>query len=494
MSRWINVLWFCLLFSLILYPLIIYGGVLPNEIFFIETISALILILSLIQNLIENNKNSIIIKPKFLCCLILLLILTIAQIIPLPLKIISFLSPSTITLKNLSQNPLLIKLTNNALALDNLSKFCTPTDSFNCLSIYPYASYFKLLFLIALTMLFFAIVKKNLSKVQIRVILLFIIISGLIQSFIYLLSYLQAKPIVISFYNYKPQKIAGTFVNRDHFAAYMNMTIPVIASWIAFHLHQSTKSAFSSMSRSLNILTYKSGSLTLSIIFFSLMTISSFFSLSRAGIVSCLLAFAFLFFIKAKSSGKLQLSTLIIIIILIILSLIYWIGYIPILQRFKAVPADFESTAGRFAVWKNSIRIIKDFPILGIGIGNTAYVFTKYKSFSNTHYSYLHNDYLQFTVEHGLIAALILFVIIFLFYNQILQFPWINNSRSQFLAFGMLAAITSVALHSFFDFPLQTPANAVLFTIYIALLFSLMNINAFERIQDIKRKKEFPFF
>lgn len=489
----LNIIWFALLTILLLYIPIALGGVLPNDIFLAELISTLLLILTLFLNTLENKQNTAKIKLRFIYPLIGILLISIIQIVPLPHTFLTIFSPFTIQIKSLSTNIYAYKLINQPHQGNILLSLSPTSQSIYTIAIYPYAHYYKLLWLLSLTMLFFAIFKKNLSKFQIRIMLLLIIISGLIQSMIYLTSYLQGKPLFSNLLNLKLKNIAGTFINRDHFAAYINMILPITASWTSFHIRRINKSAFLSSAKSMSLIKYKNGIIIISIICFILMILALFFSLSRAAIVSSSLAFAFLFYIKGRASGKVSLSKNIIITTLIIFSIVYWIGYLPILQRFKDVPSEFESVAGRFAVWQNTIQLIKDFPILGIGLDNFSYVFNKYKHFSNIHYSYAHNDYLQFTAELGIIALLLLLALIALFYHQILNFPWHNNSRSQLLAFGMLSSITAISLHSFFDFPLQTPANAILFTTYAALVFSFIKINTIERIESIKQKKYYPF-
>lgn len=489
----LNIIWFALLAVLFIYIPIAFGGVLPNDIFLIEVISALLLILTLILNTLRNKQDIVKIKLRFIYPLIGILLISIIQVIPLPNTFLSIFSPFTIHIKSLSTNIHIYKLINQPVQSNIFLSLHPVSQSVNTISIYQYAHYYKLLWLAALAMLFFAILNKNLSKIQIRIMLFLIILSGFIQSMIYLASYLQGKPLFSELFNFKLKHIAGTFINRDHFAAYINMILPITASWTSFHIHRVNKSAFLSSSKSMSLIKYKNGIIIISIICFILMMLALFFSLSRAAIVSSSLAFAFLFYIKERASGKVSLSKAIIITTLIIFSIVYWIGYLPILQRFKAVPSEFESEAGRFAVWQNTFQMIKDFPIFGIGLANFNYVFNKYKNFSNIHYSYAHNDYLQFTAELGIIALLLLIATIALFYHQILNFPWRNNSRSQLLAFGMLSSITTISLHSIFDFPLQTPANVILFTTYTAFIFSFIKISTTERIESIKQKKYYPF-
>jgi O-antigen ligase len=80
-----------------------------------------------------------------------------------------------------------------------------------------------------------------------------------------------------------------------------------------------------------------------------------------------------------------------------------------------------------------------------------------------------HNDYLQVLSDGGIVgAALALFFVVSLFRMGFAR----RQSQDQFrrgVATGALAGCFAVLVHSFFDFTLHTPSNALLFLILAAL-------------------------
>jgi len=61
----------------------------------------------------------------------------------------------------------------------------------------------------------------------------------------------------------------------------------------------------------------------------------------------------------------------------------------------------------RVNLWRESLRMIEDHPIIGVGLNTYARVAPKYKSFESGG-GYPHNSYLQKTAETGLLDYLLL--------------------------------------------------------------------------------------
>jgi len=224
-----------------------------------------------------------------------------------------------------------------------------------------------------------------------------------------------------------------------------------------------------------------------------LMAVGQLLSLSRAGISSCLLSFGILMYLFSRGIGRIKITTILILLLILIASLTYWIGYDPIIHKFKLIPQEWQSTLGRWTIWKDSIKIIKDFPFFGVGLSNYGAIFPRYKSFIETRYVYAHNDYLQFGIEMGLPGFILLVIVLYSFYKRVLNYPWQHHSRTRALALGMIAASFAVLIHSFFDFPLQVPANAILLVTYYGLLYACMKLDSQERLERMKAKKEIGF-
>jgi len=81
-----------------------------------------------------------------------------------------------------------------------------------------------------------------------------------------------------------------------------------------------------------------------------------------------------------------------------------------------------------------------------------------------------HNDYLQVLADAGLLGLLIGAFFLYQIFVQGRRATQIDNTYRRGIAFGALAGIFAVLVHSVFDFVLHTTAVSVLFLLLLALL------------------------
>lgn len=138
----------------------------------------------------------------------------------------------------------------------------------------------------------------------------------------------------------------------------------------------------------------------------------------------------------------------------------------------------------RLAFWNNSMDMIAEHPLKGVGAGNWKLIFPKYglakvddsTMQGVTHIQRPHNDYLWVWAEAGPLGLLFYLALFFLGFSRT-----VNNIRhstdrdwrvlNYFLFFGL----TTYLLFSFGDFPLERAPHNILFFTFIALAFSQKN-------------------
>ena len=104
---------------------------------------------------------------------------------------------------------------------------------------------------------------------------------------------------------------------------------------------------------------------------------------------------------------------------------------------------------------------------------------------SESFFLYAHNDYLQLLIEAGWPAAVALVSGFFIFlgvgFRRIIKIrpqyhlPELRGRPKDdplrfFLGAGALSGLVSIGFHSFFDFNLEMPANAVYFVLLMAIV------------------------
>jgi O-antigen ligase len=117
--------------------------------------------------------------------------------------------------------------------------------------------------------------------------------------------------------------------------------------------------------------------------------------------------------------------------------------------------------AGRFEIWRATGRAALDFPIIGSGLGTFASVMPHYET-TEAKAFFAHNDYLQAALEAGLPVALLLGVLASRQLRTLARGAARNGDLyCAALSAGAAGALAAIAFHSFFDFNLQVPANAL---------------------------------
>ena len=262
----------------------------------------------------------------------------------------------------------------------------------------------------------------------------------------------------------------GTYINRNHFAGFMEMTLPLGLGYTlamgTWHKKITLKALISSDRPNFQFF------LSIGL---AVMVLALVLSRSRAGIFGGVLGFLTFVLLMRSSSGKLPRSFWVITSVIIGMVAFYSlkIGIDPVLERFLRISKD----TTRLDIWRDSWVMIKDHP-LGIGLAATREVFPVYNAanFSDARFLYLHNDYLQLLAEAGwlgfgaLVGGFYIFLLKSLF--KIRKMYLQADPLRFFLAVGALSGLVSIAFHSFFDFNLHMPANCVYFVMLMGIVYN----------------------
>jgi O-antigen ligase len=248
-------------------------------------------------------------------------------------------------------------------------------------------------------------------------------------------------------------RLASTFGNPDHLAGYMEMAIPLILG--------------------LFLTGYKGGKLFLMIYLTFMLLTALVLSLSRGGWIGSLICLSFMSFALLTSPYFQRKKLLMALIGGFVAVALIVLASTPVVERIRTIEQKDEipSFRSRVSRWRGTIEMIKDYPVLGIGPGNFATIFTQYQPPGFTARSfYAHNDYLHFTSETGLLLIPIIIWMIIALYRK--GFKKLKNPSRlvRGTTLGSLAGITAILVHSIGDFNLNIPANAMLFTVLSALV------------------------
>lgn len=387
----------------------------------------------------------------------LFLVLVLFQMLSLPAGLLRILSPKTYALR-LDLSPL------------SFQPNSSPSASSFPISFLPFTTQIEFLKWFALIALFFFLLKwRGVDKRKYTLIAV-IMFVGIFESLYGMIEFFSGhKHILHVEASSLVSSVSGTFVNRNYFAGYLLMVIPLAIGYIFYR--ESFNENFSvAWYRRLSSLDGKTYFMVFGVI---LMILGLLLSASRMGILSLLLSFTVVtIFFRNPERGQRLSKTPIFILALALL----WgalIGLDAVISRFFAVSEGFKN---RWEIWANTLQIIKNFPLLGSGLGTFAQVFPAYRSFHiEGLVTHAENDFLQLASETGLVGmGLLIIAFSFLFYKAFSGIRKLSSEdQRRYIGIGGLVGILALLIHSMVERNMQVPANAFLFTFILALVLKI---------------------
>ncbi len=253
--------------------------------------------------------------------------------------------------------------------------------------------------------------------------------------------------------------VFGPYVNRNHYAGLMEMLIPVGAAYVFSRPENNPTRAM--------------------LVFAVLVPIASLLlSGSRGGFVSLLaeiLILGAILFRRYPARGRHRLATTGAMGIAAAVLLFFWMDPGDVSKRLATV-ADAarspEVTFGeRKVVTLDSLRIFRDHPWVGAGLGTFETAYPRYRSFpSDLLWDHAHNDYAEALAETGLAGGMLILAALVLFFR--LAFRNLGERlkhEAGWIQLGAALGCCGLLVHSFVDFNLHIPANAAWFALLAAV-------------------------
>jgi hypothetical protein len=263
---------------------------------------------------------------------------------------------------------------------------------------------------------------------------------------------------------------SGTYANRNHFAGYLEMSLAVGIGLLISGLSDRKADTWKKFLR-LTVEWILSPKmilrLALCILVIALTTTHSrmgntafFSSLLVAGALGIVLSR------KATRNTVLLLASLIAIDLFIVGS---WFGVEKLAQRLEQTT--MVNVQEREDPAAYTIPLIKDYPVFGSGPGTFYVAFPRYRPATVvSYYDYTHNDYAQFAAESGILGLALLGGFVVLSLGAALVAQWQRRDPlMRGMSFACIMGVTAILIHSWVDFNLQIPANAMLFMVLLAL-------------------------
>lgn len=401
-----------------------------------------------------------------------------------------------------------------------------------------YLASVQLIQFISVALIFFIVLNTIRSKKEVKQLLFLLVITSMLVSILGLMQYYYPNNTNIQNFIRQAIKPASTFGNKNMAIHFIVMTLPlilvfvlraqklpkiifftvaaVIVSW--FLIHSSTRAGWLSVGVELFFL-------TLFLIYDYLKNKKNPFLLktedNHSAIVFSVLAITIIFssFMANYQSGNIQTLFIIFTFVLILFTalitlkqttekvikfhklmilfagFILWFGMINyttqgfisnskyIGQRLSEMTPENSQKAGneRIAAWVNTLEMIKDNPIIGVGVGQWPTIYPLYydKKIKDRIFNekvrlrHLHNEHLELLANFGIIGFSFLLWLAFLVGQTSYKILSNIKSESRYLVLGMVLALTGFAVTSIFTFPIKVYSPMFYALIFMALIANI---------------------
>ncbi|MFW6190819.1 MAG: O-antigen ligase family protein, partial [Candidatus Bipolaricaulota bacterium] len=144
-----------------------------------------------------------------------------------------------------------------------------------------------------------------------------------------------------------------------------------------------------------------------------------------------------------------------------------------------------EEGGARIEDWKIGLKMLKDHPFVGIGLGNYKIKFLEYRAkllsspqgegFGGyiSRGAQAHNEYVQFTAELGAVGVTAIIIgLLILMANVLRRVLRTQEDPNRLLGFALIAGLLGFLLHSAVSFPAHLPASSFAFVTFLGLINS----------------------
>jgi O-antigen ligase len=263
----------------------------------------------------------------------------------------------------------------------------------------------------------------------------------------------------------------GPFVNRNHFAGWMVMALPLTLALLVAGIARSMSKVKTGWRHKVLWLSSPEASrLVLLGGAAGVMALSLMLTLSRSGITAFAVSMMITGWFAARAlDDRSRRISAAVCLVLLLAAVVLWTGPAVIASRFAS--ADWGEFNNRRGAWADAWSVVRDFPFTGTGLNTywAASLFYQRHELSQF-FAEAHNDYLQFAAEGGLLLIVpAVICLAFLVRDLRRAIRDQRGSTEWWLRAGAITSLFAIALQESVEFSLQMPGNAALLAVVCAI-------------------------
>ena len=391
----------------------------------------------------------------------LFLVVVVLQLIPLPARLVSIVSPNTVTLRT----ELLGDLPGAETLLESMP-----------ISLYSNGTKHDLRLVLAVTAVFVIVLNVFRRSDQIKRLLTAIALIGGLVAAITLAQNLFGNGKIYWFISSANTKgYSGPFVNHNNYGQFMNLSVGAALALFMVRLHEAFAGKKLTPTVAFECLSWRSSkSIWLLLAIMSIGAATVFISLTRGGMIGLLAAMALTTALFASQRSLKGHGWVMVGVGLFAFVCVLYVGFDAVFERLASLRAFGKADGGRLQILKDIAVAWTVFPALGTGLGTHSVVYPKFdRSIITSLAAYAENEYAQVLEETGFVGLGLLILIGIAVCAGCLRSIRHNERPVHWAAYGLSFGLVAVLVQSLTDFGQHLPANAVLSAVFCALLLGL---------------------
>ena len=283
---------------------------------------------------------------------------------------------------------------------------------------------------------------------------------------------------------YYLESATGTFINRNHFAGYLALVLPLVLVPLATSETRARKRGWREHIARLN----DPASLFKILVGMTGVAIGCgiLLSYSRGGLVAALVALVILGFLRPIKRRWIPVAA---IAVLIPVALLSWQEIAAPGERFFSNSKELTTLNSRLPVWEATVGMVPDYAVTGSGYGTFGEAFRLHQPEDvNTRWDHTHNDWLQNLVEGGILSTIaMIFLLVFSIKRILSVSKHDTDVATKTVAAVLVAALLGAAVHGLIDFPVRIPAIACLLAFYCGTCLGFRGTDSLRTVPSITR-------
>lgn len=345
--------------------------------------------------------------------------------------------------------------------------FTLETSAWRTLSIYPFATRRMLWLLLSLVAVYLVVKGHFTTRERLRRLVGVTVFSGFAVSFVGILQKLTSggdEMRLLWIREVSAPEVFGPFTYRNHYAGFAVTLLPVALSMSMGALKQRRGGDRDATPR---MLLWGFAAITV--------TTGVVYSLSRAGIISAVVAMIVVAVLVIHQNRRFAEMAVLLGLAAATVAFLVWIGPEPVVERIGTLSEGLGTSTfeNRIGTWKRSIGMIADHPVVGSGLGTFRYGFIRYGPPGMTWWTAADNSFVELVCESGFVGGILFISAVLLFAGATARPSRLKHRSDRYLHAGVVSGLVALMLHSTTSSNLQVPAMALLAVVMAAILSNL---------------------